>query len=67
MKTVADFTKKELDEISAAMRAKALVDIKKYEREISRLREELILAQAHYDYACRIYEAAVRATEGGAR
>ena len=58
MKTVADFTKEELVKIKAAVRAAALVDVKKYADEIEKLRKELITAQAHYDYASRIYAAA---------
>ena len=78
MKTVADFTKEELVKIKAAVRAAALVDVKKYADEIEKLRKELIFAQAHDDYACRIcaaadaaqkaeQELARKALKGGAR
>lgn len=67
MKNTTDFTAKERAEIDATIRAKALADIKKYADEIDELRKKLISAQAHYDYASRIYEAADNATRGGAR
>lgn len=75
MKNIADFTKDEIVTIKSDLRAKALVDLRKYATEIDKLRKQLIFAHAQYDYACRIYEAADReynaareaAREGGAR
>ena len=58
MKTVADFTKKELVTVKADLRAAALVEIEKYAKQIEKLRRELIFATAHHDYAQRIYAAA---------